>query len=68
MALLCPITHQVKDYPFEVRIPDGLSVAGVILADQIKSLDWRVRQAEFITRLSDTVIDETIAKVNTLLS
>ena len=38
-AILCPITRQVKGYPFEVRIPSGLAVSGVILADQVKSLD-----------------------------
>jgi mRNA interferase MazF len=46
LALLCPITSQVKGYPFEVAIPDGLRVNGVILSDQIKSLDWRARKAE----------------------
>src|SRR5438270_8099109 len=45
LALLCPITSQVKGYPFEVPLPDGLAVAGVVLADQVKSLDWRARQA-----------------------
>ncbi len=39
LAILCPVTDQAKGYPFEVRIPDGLEVAGVILADQVKSLD-----------------------------
>jgi mRNA interferase MazF len=48
LALLCPITSQVKGYPFEVPIPAGLTVSGVILADQVKSLDWRVRRAERI--------------------
>ena len=45
LAILCPITRQVKGYPFEVPIPDGQAVAGAILADQVKSLDWRARQA-----------------------
>ena len=40
LAIVRPITNQVKGYPFEVRIPHGLSVSGVILADQAKSLDW----------------------------
>ena len=46
LAILCPITSQVKGYPFEVRIPDGLPVDGVVLSDQAKSLDWRSRGAE----------------------
>ena len=45
LAILCPITSQIKGYPFEVRIPEGWAVAGVILADQVKSLDWKARQA-----------------------
>lgn len=68
LALLCPITNQVKGYPFEVAIPDGLKVTGVILCDQVKSLDWRARQAEHIVTLSDEVIVEVLAKINTLLT
>ena len=45
LSLLCPITSQVKGYPFEVEIPKGLGVSGVILSDQVKSLDWRARKA-----------------------
>lgn len=51
LAILCPITSQVKDYPFEVPIPDGLPVEGVVLSDQAKSLDWRSRGAEFACRV-----------------
>ena len=68
LALLCPITNQRKGYPFEVRIPSRLRVTGVVLADQIKSLDWRVRQAEFICALPAETVAEVLAKVATLLS
>jgi mRNA interferase MazF len=47
LAILCPITSQVKGYPFEVPLPSGLPVQGVVLSDQVKSLDWRSRSAEF---------------------
>jgi mRNA interferase MazF len=67
LAILCPITSQVKSYPFEVRIPDGLSVRGVILADQVKSLDWRARQAEWMCALPLDVIAEVLAKLGVLL-
>jgi len=53
LAILCPITNQVKGYPFEVGIPPGLNVSGVVLSDQAKSLDWRVRKAEFIMQTSE---------------
>jgi mRNA interferase MazF len=68
LALLCPITTQRKGYPFEVRIPTGLRVRGVVLADQVKSLDWRARQAEFIGTLPGETVAEVLAKLATLLS
>jgi mRNA interferase MazF len=68
LALLCPITHQRKGYPFEVRIPPRLRVTGVVLADQIKRLDWRVHQAEFICALPTATAAEVLAKLATLLS
>jgi mRNA interferase MazF len=67
LATLCPITSQVKGYPFEVRIPDGLPVRGVILADQVKSLDWRARNAERMGTLPPDVIKEVLAKLGVLL-
>jgi mRNA interferase MazF len=67
LALLCPITSQVKGYPFEVAIPDDLPTTGVILADQVKSLDWRARQAEFRHRVPDSVVDEVLQKLVALL-
>ncbi len=67
LCLLCPITNQVKGYPFEVLIPAGLGVMGVILSDQAKSLDWRVRNAEFITDLPEAVINEALKKLKSLL-
>jgi len=68
LALLCPITNQRKGYPFEVRIPPRLRVTGVVLADQIKSLDWQARQAEFICALPAETVAEVLAKLATLLS
>lgn len=67
LAIFCPITSRVKGYPFEVAIPRNDQIAGVILSDHVKSLDWQARQAEFITILPDDVIDEVLAKLNTLL-
>ena len=67
LALLCPITSKEKGYPFEVPIPPGLPVSGVILADQLKSLDWRARQAEFAARLPPQTIQEIVHKLLVLL-
>lgn len=68
LALCCPITNQIKGYPFEVLLPDGVGVTGVILADQVKSLDWRVRQAEYIGSLPEEVVNEVLARFGILLA
>lgn len=68
LALLCPITSIVKGYPFEVNLPPGLPISGVILADQVKSLDWRARSAEFICTVPDTVTQEVLQKLGLLLA
>ncbi len=67
LAIACPITSQRKGYPFEVALPDDITINGVVLADQVRNLDWQARRAEFITKLPDDVIDEVLAKINTLL-
>lgn len=67
LALFCPITTQVKGYPFEVAIPPGGRITGVVLADQVKSLDWRARRAKRIEPVSDAVIEEVLAKILVLV-
>jgi len=67
LAIVCPVTSQQKGYPFEVALPPGGPMQGVILADQVKSLDWRVRQASFIETLPSAVIAEVQQKLRTLL-
>ena len=67
LAILCPITSQIKGYPFEVLIPDGLEISGAILSDQVKSLDWQARQAEIICKLPSAELDEVLQKLKTLI-
>ena len=67
LGLFCPITSQTKGYPFEVRIPAGMNVSGVVLSDQIKSLDWKVRDARFICTLPVSTMSEVLKKLSTLL-
>ena len=67
LALFCPITSKIKGYPFEVLLPDGYSVGGVILSDQLKSLDWRTRKAKFIERISSDLMAMVTARVLPLL-
>ncbi len=67
LALLCPITSQVKGYPFEVLIPEGLEVKGAILSDQVKSIDWKARKAEFVCKLPPEKYNEVVKKLSTLI-
>jgi mRNA interferase MazF len=67
LAVLCPITSQSKGYPFEVALSTR-KLTGVVLSDQVKSLDWRVRQAEMIERVPDAVVQEVLAKLSSLLA
>jgi mRNA interferase MazF len=68
LAILCPISTRVKGYPFEVPIPDGLPARGAILADQIKNLDWRARDATLMCRLPPTTISEVLRKLKVLFT
>lgn len=68
LALLCPITSRVKGYPFEVALPITSTVRGVVLADQIKSLDWKARSARYECDATSQVINEVLEKVKILLT
>ncbi len=67
LFLACPITSKVKGYPFEVPVPSGGAVAGVILVDQVKSLDWRARTTEFAGAVSDATVDDVVARLLPLI-
>jgi mRNA interferase MazF len=67
LAILCPVTSQVKGYSFEVAIPAGSKLGGVVLGDQVKSIDWRFRKAEFICKLPRETMSEVLDKLGTLL-
>lgn len=67
LAIFCPITSQIKQYPYEVRIPEGFAISGAILSDQVKSLDWKVRQAEFVCKIPEATIIEILQKLGTLV-
>ncbi len=67
LAIFCPITSNVKGYPFEVLLPEKHKVSGAILSDQAKSLDWRMRNAKRITCAPKDVLEDVLAKILTLL-
>ncbi len=66
LAVCCPVTSQTKGYPFEVPV-SAAGVTGVVLADRVKNLDWRVHRAEFIAAASDEVVAEVLAKVRAII-
>lgn len=68
LALFCPVTSKIKGYPFEVLLPDGLKISGAVLADQVKSLDWRARKARRSAAAPDAVVAEVLGKLAALLS
>jgi mRNA interferase MazF len=67
LCLVCPITFHAKGYAFEVVLPDGLPIQGVVLADHLKSSDWRERGSELIAIVPAEVLDEVRAKLKPLL-
>ena len=68
LAVFCPITCQIKGYPFEVVIPGGLGVTGAVLSDQVKSLDWQTRNAELICSLPEEIVSQVLQKLGVLVS
>ena len=67
LAVFCPITTQIKGYPFEVALPSGLKVAGAILSDQVKNLDWQARNSKFFCKIPDATVSEVLSKLGVLL-
>ncbi len=67
LAIFCPITNQVKGYPFEIVIPNGYKVTGAILSDQVKNLDWKSRKASRICTLDEAIVEDVLRKVAALL-
>ncbi len=66
--LACPITSRIKGWAFEVILPSSMTTYGVVLADQISTLDWRSRKGKFLEKSPDDVILEVLAKISALLS
>jgi mRNA interferase MazF len=67
LCLVCPITNQSKGYAFEVSLPKGFPIQGVVLADHVKSADWKERGCEQIATAPGEVLDEVRAKLKPLL-
>ena len=66
LGIFCPITSKVKGYPFEVAVA-GKTISGVILSDQVKSLDWNARQVKFIEKVKASVLKDVIARISVII-
>lgn len=66
LGLFCPITSKVKGYPFEVEV-SGKTIGGCVLSDQVKSLDWTVRNTEYVEKLDDEIVDDVITNIIVLM-
>ena len=67
LALACPMTSQVKGYPFEVPVPPGGTITGVILADRVENLDWNVSKIVFASKAGPAVLVEVRERLRPLL-
>ena len=67
LAIFCPITSKIKDYPFEVVLPKNLKTKGVILADHLKNLDWQARNSVFLEKLPIDCLQEILNKLVVLI-
>jgi mRNA interferase MazF len=67
LALACPITSRIKGYPFEVPLAASGEITGVVLADQVKSLDWHERKAAYVASISGQILDEVRQRLRVLI-
>ena len=67
MALFCPVTSQVKGYPFEVVLPEDFKLSGAVLSDQVKSLDWRARKVSLCCKVPNEILEEVLQKLSVIL-
>ena len=67
LAFVCPITNQAKGYPFEVPIPEGAKVTGVVLSDQLRAVDWKARNAKRVDRAPKGVLEDVRERISLIL-
>ena len=67
LCLCCPITSRVKGYPFEVALPPDMGISGAVLCDQVKSLDWKARNASLAASLPVSLVREIQARIMALI-
>ena len=68
LALMCPITNRMTGYRFEVPLIHDMKTTGVVLSNQVKSLDWKARAVQFVEKATSELVEDVLAKLETLLS
>ncbi len=68
LVIVCPITSNRRGYPFEVALPEGLPIQGVVLADHVKSLDRHARRIEPVGRVPEAIVEDVAAKILPLIT
>jgi mRNA interferase MazF len=68
LIVVVPVTRRIRGYPFEVVLPSDLPVTGAVLSDQLKSVDWRARDARLIGSLPQTILNDILQRAALLLS
>ncbi|MBT2687778.1 type II toxin-antitoxin system PemK/MazF family toxin [Bacillus sp. ISL-47] len=66
-AAVCPITNTIRGWGYEVKLPEGLAFQGVILTDQVKSLDWQARNLRVRGHAPEEIVSDCLAKIHTFL-
>ena len=67
LAIACPVTRHAKGYPFEVPLPEGGRIAGVVLADHVKNLDWEARRVVFEAKAPAETLTDVRERLRVLL-
>ena len=67
LAVVCPVTSKAKGYPFEVKLPTSGKIQGVVLADHVRSVDWKARRAVKAGQAPPSAVAEVLGKLRTLL-
>jgi mRNA interferase MazF len=67
LAVVCPITNKAKGFSFEIPVPQGLAVTGVVLCDHVKSIDWRARKAAYLCTLPMPLVEAVSLMVRKLV-
>jgi len=67
LAIACPITSHAKGYPFEVPLPPGTKITGVVLADHVKNLDWQARRLVFEAKAPADIVTDVRERLRALL-